>query len=48
VIWGLLQNGLIRVGAPLSLRNIAIGIIVVVVVAIDVNTRRRRSGLSDL
>ncbi|MDR0519483.1 MAG: ABC transporter permease [Clostridiales Family XIII bacterium] len=43
-IWGILQNGLIRVGAPLSLRNIAIGIIVVVVVAIDVTSRTRRSG----
>ncbi|MDR0596298.1 MAG: ABC transporter permease [Clostridiales Family XIII bacterium] len=44
-IWCILQNGLIRVGAPLSLRNIAVGIIVVVMVAIDVSARRRRSGL---
>jgi ribose transport system permease protein len=45
MLWSLLQNGLVRVGAPLSLRNIAIGIIVVVVVAIDVQARRKRAGL---
>jgi ribose transport system permease protein len=48
VIWGLLQNGLVRIGAPLSLRNIAIGIIVVVVVSIDVNARRKRADLSNI
>jgi ribose transport system permease protein len=42
VIWGVLQNGLIRAGAPLALRHIAIGVIVVVVVTFDLNARRRR------
>jgi ribose transport system permease protein len=43
VIWGVLQNGLIRAGAPLALRHIAIGVIVVVVVTLDINARRRRA-----
>jgi ribose transport system permease protein len=42
VIWGVLQNGLIRAGAPLALRHIAIGFIVLVVVAFDLSARRRR------
>jgi ribose transport system permease protein len=43
VIWGVLQNGLIRVGVPLALRHIAIGVIVIVVVAFDLSARRRKS-----
>jgi len=42
-IWVVLQNGLIREGAPVALRNIAIGVIIIVVVLLDVNARRRRS-----
>jgi ribose transport system permease protein len=41
-IWGVLQNGLIRTGVPLALRNITIGVSVVVVVAFELNSRRRR------
>ena len=42
-IWVVLQNGLIRAGAPVAIRNIAIGAIIIVVVLLDVNARRRRS-----
>ena len=42
-IWVVLQNGLIRAGAPVALRNIAIGAIIIVVVLLDVSARRRRS-----
>jgi len=41
-IWVILQNGLIRAGAPVAIRNIAIGAIIIVVVLLDVNSRRRR------
>jgi ribose transport system permease protein len=41
VIWGVLQNGLIRTGVPLALRNITVGVIVVAVVAFELNSRRR-------
>jgi len=42
-IWVVLQNGLIRAGAPLALRNIIIGVIIIVVVLVDVSARQRRS-----
>lgn len=38
-IWGILQNGLQFVGAPVALRNIIIGIIVIAAVMLDVVTR---------
>ncbi|MFA6846491.1 MAG: ABC transporter permease, partial [Sphaerochaetaceae bacterium] len=38
-IWGVLQNGLQFVGAPIAIRNIVIGIIVVVSVLLDVIVR---------
>lgn len=38
-IWGVLQNGLQFVGAPVAIRNIVIGIIVVVAVLLDVVVR---------
>lgn len=38
-IWGVLQNGLQFVGAPVAMRNIVIGIIVVVSVLLDVIIR---------
>ena len=41
-IWVVLQNGLIRAGAPAAIRNIAIGAIIIVVVLLDVSARRRR------
>ena len=44
-IWVVLQNGLIRAGAPIALRNIAIGVIIIVVVLLDVSARQRRSSL---
>jgi len=42
-IWVVLQNGLIRAGSPVALRNIVIGAIIIVVVLLDVSARRRRS-----
>jgi len=42
-IWVVLQNGLIRMGAPIALRNIIIGVIIIVLVLFDVNARQRRS-----
>jgi ribose transport system permease protein len=42
-IWVVLQNGLIRAGAPVAFRNIAIGAIIIIVVLLDVSARRRRS-----
>ena len=43
-IWGILQNGLQFVGAPVALRNIVIGIIVIAAVMLDIvgRTGRRR------
>ncbi len=38
-IWGILQNGLQFVGAPVALRNIIIGVIVIAAVMLDVVTR---------
>ncbi len=38
-IWGVLQNGLQFVGAPVAIRNIVIGIIVIVSVLLDVIVR---------
>lgn len=38
-IWGILQNGLQFVGAPVALRNIIIGIIVIAAVMLDIVTR---------
>lgn len=38
-IWGILQNGLQFVGAPVALRNIIIGIIVILAVMLDIVTR---------
>lgn len=38
-IWGVLQNGLQFVGAPVAIRNIVIGIIVVVSVLLDIIVR---------
>lgn len=40
-IWGVLQNGLQFAGAPVAIRNIAIGAIVVVSVLLDVLVRNR-------
>ena len=42
-IWVVLQNGLIRAGAPVAIRNIAIGTIIIIVVLLDVSAKRRRS-----
>ena len=44
-IWVVLQNGLIRAGAPIALRNIVIGVIIIVVVLLDVSARQRRESL---
>ena len=41
-IWGILQNGLQFVGAPVALRNIIIGIIVILAVMLDIVTRSNR------
>lgn len=41
-IWGILQNGLQFVGAPVALRNIIIGIIVILAVMLDIVTRTRK------
>ena len=41
-IWGVLQNGLQFVGAPVALRNIIIGIIVILAVMLDIVTRTNR------
>jgi ribose transport system permease protein len=41
-IWGILQNGLQFVGAPVALRNVIIGIIVILAVMMDVLARKRR------
>lgn len=41
-IWGILQNGLQFVGAPVALRNIIIGIIVILAVMMDIVTRTNR------
>jgi Ribose/xylose/arabinose/galactoside ABC-type transport systems, permease components len=41
-IWGILQNGLQFVGAPVALRNIVIGIIVILAVMMDVVARSSR------
>lgn len=41
-IWGILQNGLQFVGAPVALRNIIIGIIVILAVMMDVVARSSR------
>ena len=41
-IWGILQNGLQFVGAPVALRNIVIGIIVIAAVMLDVVARTGR------
>jgi len=38
-IWGILQNGLQFVGAPVALRNIIIGTIVILAVVLDIVTR---------
>jgi ribose transport system permease protein len=38
-IWSVLQNGLILAGAPVAIRNIAVGIIVVVSVLLDIVVR---------
>lgn len=49
-IWGVLQNGLQFVGAPVAIRNIVIGIIVVVSVLLDIILRSgkfRRSKLTN-
>ena len=45
-IWGILQNGLQFVGAPVALRNIVIGIIVIAAVMLDIvgRTGRRKKG----
>jgi len=39
-IWSVLQNGLVLAGAPVAIRNIAVGIIVVVSVLLDIIVRR--------
>lgn len=41
-IWGILQNGLQFIGAPVALRNIIIGVIVILAVMLDIVTRRDR------
>lgn len=41
-IWGILQNGLQFVGAPVALRNIIIGIIVIMAVMLDILTRTKK------
>ena len=41
-IWGVLQNGLQFVGAPVGMRNVVIGIIVIVSVLLDVIIRTGR------
>ncbi|MCL2684209.1 MAG: ABC transporter permease [Synergistaceae bacterium] len=38
-IWSVLQNGLVLAGAPVALRNIAVGIIVVISVLLDIIVR---------
>jgi ribose transport system permease protein len=42
-VWGVMQNGLQFVGAPVALRNIIIGIIVIVSVLADVIVRSGKS-----
>ena len=41
-IWGVLQNGLQFVGAPVGMRNVVIGFIVIVSVLLDVIIRTGR------
>jgi len=41
-IWGVLQNGLQFAGAPVAIRNIAIGIIVIVSVLVDIIVRSNK------
>ncbi|GHS96974.1 ABC transporter [Synergistales bacterium] len=41
-IWSVLQNGLILAGAPVAIRNIAVGIIVVISVLLDIIVRKGR------
>lgn len=41
-IWGILQNGLQFIGAPVALRNIIIGIIVILSVMLDIVFRKDR------
>jgi ribose transport system permease protein len=38
-IWSVLQNGLVLAGAPVAIRNIAVGIIVVISVLLDIVVR---------
>ena len=47
-IWGILQNGLQFVGAPVALRNVIIGIIVILAVMMDVVGRKRRKKIKSL
>ncbi|MDR1138037.1 MAG: ABC transporter permease [Synergistaceae bacterium] len=42
LIWSVLQNGLILSGAPVAIRNIAVGIIVVISVLLDIVVRSGR------
>lgn len=44
-IWGILQNGLQFVGAPVALRNVVIGIIVILAVMLDIVTRKKNKKL---
>jgi ribose transport system permease protein len=39
LIWSVLQNGLVMAGAPVAIRNIAVGIIVVISVLLDIVVR---------
>ncbi|MDR0764285.1 MAG: ABC transporter permease [Synergistaceae bacterium] len=39
-IWSVLQNGLILAGAPVAIRNIAVGVIVVISVLLDIIVRK--------
>lgn len=47
-IWGILQNGLQFVGAPVALRNIIIGVIVILAVMMDVVARKRRKKVKSI
>lgn len=47
-IWGILQNGLQFVGAPVALRNIIIGIIVILAVMMDVLARNSRKKIKKI
>ncbi|MDR0884773.1 MAG: ABC transporter permease [Clostridiales Family XIII bacterium] len=47
-LWCVLQNGLVRIGVPVAVQNVVVGVVIIFVVYLDVKARQGKSGIKRL